>query len=673
MLTLALAACRSTPPETTGEDARGRDWHLAVEGNRELTLGEVLEAAKPEVEALIRGGFRKPDLDDLAYEVERAYRERGYAFATVAYEHDTASARAVLAIDEGPRVEVAGVEIDGNEAVSDADLRVLLPERRHGLLGLGGRLFVPSDVHAFPGAIEDAYVERGFPDSAAEDATVEFSEDRRMATIRVAVVEGAHHVVGGLVSADLPFIERDAVSSAMAEFVDAPWVPRRGVEIRGALLELYAERGYPDAKVETSETMSEGPEGVVAWYTPRARPGPKVLVRSVRVEGCEDVNPDFVRSRIVFRDGDVYDSRRARLSFRRLFGTGLFRSADVKLEGTGEERDLVVRVAEGSSLEYFFELGFGSYDLLRAKTGVRDRNLFDSGLIGRAELVASIRGAQVTLGVTDPWFLRSDWTLDVPVKVLRREEPSFTIEEAGIEPRLSRAFTESFTAGWAYRFDLSRLETLEADDPQSELDEEENLRVGATGPFANLDDRDNLFAPAAGGITRAAVELGAPSLGGEISFAHASLSTARFVEIFDGTVLAARAETEWIEPLWGTDSIPIQERLFNGGENSVRSFKEDELGPKDDDGDPLGGEVRNLLSIELRQRIEGELSFALFWDAGNVAAKTSQPFVGFRHAVGTGLRYMLPIGPLRLDVGFNPSPADGEDEYVIQVAVGMPY
>lgn len=134
-----------------------------------------------------------------------------------------------------------------------------------------------------------------------------------------------------------------------------------------------------------------------------------------------------------------------------------------------------------------------------------------------------------------------------------------------------------------------------------------------------------------------------------------------------------KAAHEWIAPFNDTARIPIQERLFNGGENSVRSFKQSKLGPRDSGGKPAGGEVRTTLSLELRQRVLGHLSAAAFGDYGNVALAAARPLEGFRAAVGGGLRYNLPIGPLRLDVGVNPRPRKEEDAYVIHFAVGMPF
>ncbi len=671
---LALAAavaagCRSAPKAPASESG---GFRLVVLGNQALSLGEILSAAEAEVAALEENGWRKSDLDDLAFEVERAYRERGFDAAVVDYEHDAAGERAVLRIVEGPRVFLEDVVFSGNEAIPSDDLESALGERRAGFLGLSGRIFVRNDVESWPAAIEDLYVERGYPQAEVAPPVIEISGDGTSAAVRLEITEGRKWVVAGLLIDDLPGLDAAKLREAVRPFDGVPWVARRAVEIRGAVLEVYAQSGYPDAEVKTSEAVSDLVDGIAeVRYAVSAVPGPQVRIGEVRLSGCEDVDLDFARSRVRLEPGDVYDARLVRESFRRLFGTGLFRSVDLRLKGEGEVRDLEVTVREGSSLEFFFEVGFGSYDLLRAKTGVRDRNLFDSSLIGRAELVGSIRGAQLTLGVTDPWFLRTEFSADLPIRFLRREEPAFTIQEVGVEPRLSYPLSDQLTAGWTYRFDLSRIERIEADD--EDLDEERRLRVGASGPFFILDDRDNLFAPRSGGITRGSLEFGDEVLGGEISFLRSAVSTARFLEIGDGTVLASALRSEWIRPVLGTRSIPIQERLFNGGENSVRSFREGELGPEDGDGDPIGGEVSNFLSAEFRQRILGEFSLALFYDTGNVAEKTSRPFVGFRHAVGAGLRYLLPIGPLRIDVGVNPDPRDGEDDYVIQVAVGMPY
>jgi outer membrane translocation and assembly module TamA len=129
-----------------------------------------------------------------------------------------------------------------------------------------------------------------------------------------------------------------------------------------------------------------------------------------------------------------------------------------------------------------------------------------------------------------------------------------------------------------------------------------------------------------------------------------------------------------IEPLNDSRVVPLQERFFNGGENTVRSFGEDELGPRPG-GKPVGGEAYSVLTTELRQRLFGHFDGAAFMDAGNLAGRAEDAFDfrDLRYAVGFGVRYLLPIGPLRLDFAWNPHPRATEDDFRIHFSVGMSF
>lgn len=131
--------------------------------------------------------------------------------------------------------------------------------------------------------------------------------------------------------------------------------------------------------------------------------------------------------------------------------------------------------------------------------------------------------------------------------------------------RLTRPILEHLIGGAAYRFSLSRVDDLEVDDP---AEEDPDLRLGALGPFLELDTRDDLFIPSRGVRARVFGEVGGPYLGGEIHFLHGGVSASHYVQLGKRTVLAGTAATEWIVPIAATDLIPIQERLLSGGENS---------------------------------------------------------------------------------------------------------
>ncbi|NOT28915.1 MAG: BamA/TamA family outer membrane protein, partial [Planctomycetes bacterium] len=165
------------------------------------------------------------------------------------------------------------------------------------------------------------------------------------------------------------------------------------------------------------------------------------------------------------------------------------------------------------------------------------------------------------------------------------------------------------------------------------------------------------------------------TLGSDTEFVRAQLEFTRLVRLGDEDVLAASVRTGVIAPFGSTDELPLPERFFNGGENSVRSFQEDELLPAGALGDPLGGEAATTLNLEWRRLLTGNLAGALFIDVGNVALEVQDylAFDGLRTGLGVGLRYLLPIGPVRVDLGVNPDPKDDEDELVLHFSVGLPF
>ena len=160
--------------------------------------------------------------------------------------------------------------------------------------------------------------------------------------------------------------------------------------------------------------------------------------------------------------------------------------------------------------------------------------------------------------------------------------------------------------------------------------------------------------------------------GSEIDFLRGAGSIGLFRELREGTVLASRFAMGAIAPIHDSTEIPLQERYYLGGESSVRSFNESELGPKDAAKEPLGGEAFTLISAELRQSLPRNFELALFGDMGNLQSSYADIFSGedYRYAIGVGLRYELPVGSLRFDVGWNPNPLPDEDTYAAHFSIG---
>jgi outer membrane protein assembly factor BamA len=140
-------------------------------------------------------------------------------------------------------------------------------------------------------------------------------------------------------------------------------------------------------------------------------------------------------------------------------------------------------------------------------------------------------------------------------------------------------------------------------------------------------------------------------------------------------MLALGARGGLISPI--ADQIPIDVRFFNGGGTTVRSFAERRLGPEDKSGNPIGGELFSVFNIEYMFPLAGGLQGAAFVDAGSlfhdVRLESSYPGGDMRYALGLGLRYRLPIGPLRLDYGVNPNPQRNESFGAFHFSFGFAF
>ncbi len=207
-----------------------------------------------------------------------------------------------------------------------------------------------------------------------------------------------------------------------------------------------------------------------------------------------------------------------------------------------------------------------------------------------------------------------------------------------------------------------------------EGEEETALTTGRVGLGADYDSRDSLLLPSQGTSFGVSTFLAAGVLGSEIDFAGLEGQASTYYQVFSGLVLSFNGQYRTRAILDDRQTLPIQERLFLGGEFSVRSFGQDELGPVTPGGVPIGGLTTLQATTELRVRVVGSLHAALFYDIGMVSPESWSVFGEYGQAIGAGLRYYLPVGPIRLDVAYNPGPLYAADSRIaVHFAIGFSF
>lgn len=643
-------------------------------------LADLEEVAAPYVRKFKSAG-RAVYIDDAAYELKLLLAERGYASAEVSYEVDGPSAR--LLVSAGARSTLGPVEVSSDPScpLSEEDLARYVSGPRTGLFGRGDVLYVQRRVERSPRRVVVDLVALGHLDATASVDDPGPREEGGPVTVRLNVTAGPRYrlepaEILGEEHLELEVLE--AIREAQRDITpmraeeDLPYEPRIPGRLRSSVLDALASHGYLDAEVRVEADVDA--ESHLVQMEVSVEPGPHVTIQEVRFESDGRTKKSFLRSRLRLRAGDEFSTRDVRASIRALYRTGLFSEVRSRVEGEGDERTLVVQLVEQESLEVYFEPGFGSYELFRGTVGARDRNLFRSGIDGSAEVMVAVRALRASVRLSDPWFLNEQVIGDIQVDFERRQEPSFLRENRGIGAYVTKEWSGVMATTFGYQFGRSEAKDVKVVDDDV-ADAQNIVNVAGLTLSQRFDDRDALFAPTRGLFMNASVELAAEGLGSELEFFRGKLSSSWFRRLNPSTVLGLNLRAGLIAPAYDEESIPIQERFFAGGGNSVRSFQESELGPKDINGEPLGGEVFSTASVELRYEMIGALQSAAFVDAGFVEREAADFFDvdDVRLGIGAGLRYLLPIGPLRLDGAVNPDPRPGEDDWVIHFSIGMPF
>ncbi len=680
-----------TAAETNPAVGKPKPYKIVFRGNQALNDTALKKAAADELTAFKKQGQRRSDVDDAAYQMELAYRKAGHAFAAVDYQIEQVAEELVVtfSVNEGPPVILQKIDLAGNATIATQTLLPFFEEDKLGLFGQGKLLFIKSNIESALSQIRNFYISQGYRDAVVGDAQFSFSDDRTQATVTVSIEEGTRYIVHDILfRGDLIPDAEDNLKKSRQEFIGKPYFARRRLILRSRLLEIYGNLGYPKTLVDVNEQQGTEP-GMVVLAADISK-GPRVVISEILIRGNDKTNKKFIRNRLRLKPGDQYSLKDRQRSFTELYKTGLFSKVDVLLEKQeGTDRwPLVVEVVEAPGKELFFEPGWGSYELLRLKAGFQEKNLFGTGRIFGLEATGSFKAQSLVARLSDPWFLNTKIKADLSSFYSRREEPSFTRRDTGGSLLFTRTLTERVKATGGYGF---RMTDVSGIDSKASKDTTTNYDYASLKAQATYDSRSDLFFPLRGQRSFISAEYADSFLGSDIKLMRLTGGIRYFIPLTQSTILGMRYRTGLIIP--GNDDfddLPLAERFFNGGENTVRSFKQSDLGPQDK-GDPVGGLATNVINIELRQRLIGNLTGSLFLDLGNVSPDRrlekydrksdimsdtfSQYFENFRPGVGFGLQYQLPVGPARLDFAFNPDRDSDRDEdfFVFHFSVGMAF
>ena len=673
---------------------------IEFRGEQAFKEKELRTALKEEITTIENFGLSPARADDLAFFLEVFYRKHGYAKVNVHYVLESAD-RVRLEITEGPRFMLRTVVFDGNaREPADKLFEYMVGPTRERYSRLEKRLpFVAADMEEGVRLVQRFYIAEGFLDVVVDPPRYKFQEEGNEVDVVIPIHEGRQYFFGSISFSGRTIYGAEALRGQIVDLIQRPYTDARVEDIPRRLEAYYKTRGYYDVKV----TATGAPEEAVNGRVPVeivVSAGPVYYFDGVTVSGLQRLHPSFVTKRFTRLRGKTYSPDVLDERFRTLMKTGQFNLLQIKPVPVDEHLlRLDISAEEAKSKEFGFWVGFDTYEGALAGVQVGDRDLFGYGRPVTASIEVSQRSYKGEILYQDPFFFDTDFVFSARAYALTFNYDGYTKFELGGRFELSRKITKYDEA--ALIFSVRHVKITDSQIGPDFLLGPSGYLVNSIGLTNTLDLRESPYVNPRGFLIGNTLDLASSALGSDIEYVRGTMRVGYYLPFgpkpltpgvvedqptgtpfqrwFRQSSIAFGARVGILHSLTTSGAeeataIPIDERFFNGGATTVRSFGERDLGPHDNHGHPVGGEFYTVFNVEYTFPIFGELQGAIFTDAGNLLPTSEDIGLNdMRYAIGAGLRYKLPVGPVRLDYGVNPDPRPDEDFGAFHFSFGFAF
>lgn len=615
-----------------------------------------------------------------AKKISDKYVEKGFFLAEVTWElkpvKDVPEIDVVFVIRENAKVMVKEINFQGANKVSPEDLKQNMATKEGGWLSFftGEGTYREEMFQRDLSVIQAAYYDRGFINVKVDKPIVSLSPDKRYIFISIKIEEGDTYAIGKIdFSGDLLVTKEDLhrrMTSIEGETFNRSLLAR---DIQ-AITDVYYDQGYAYANITPVTAVNAEKRTIDLTFD--VQKGQQVTIERIDVVGNTKTRDQVIRRQMRVYEGELFSGTGMRRSKERVTQLGYFETVEVSQKPGVDNTHVIVQVEvkEKSTGTFQVGLGFSNVENFIFTAQIAQNNFLGWGQAVSASAQLSGLRNFIQISFYDQYFLDTQIIFAADFYRTQADYFGFIRQATGGSVTLGYNVLEDVMVNLAYTLEFINVEP--GRDYDTEIPGAYDFGPGRTSAVrlsAQWDRRDNRLFPSRGHLLYGSVDFAPSFFGGTFNYARYTAYGRYYYPLPLGIVAKANLQVGYIQALPSERPVlPISERYFLGGINTIRGYALRTVSPTEKRGTstrpdalsqdyPVGGDKQLIFNLEVEFPIFEKVGIrgVVFFDAGNAFAIDSKFFedktyslpLGLLYSLGFGFRWFSPIGPLRFEWG----------------------
>lgn len=646
---------------------------VSIHGAKHVDEDDIRSAISTKKFTILREKLIKED----EQKIKELYREKGFFKAEVtSHIKEVGKNRVAVSFDikENKKLYVHKITFTGNKHFSDSKLRKLMQTSERNIFlawfthsGVLKKDLLDVDLDR----LAVFYHDHGF--IHAKIGTPRISYDKKGIVINIPVIEGPRYRIGKVtIEGDL--IDKPENLLMLTRLPTKTYLNREELQKDiERLTDFYQDHGY--ANVEVNPHILENKKEPIADVVYDISKGPRVYIQRINISGNTKTRDKVIRRELAISEGDMYRTSLLKRSSYNLKRLDYFDKVELETsKGTTDNlMQLNVKVKEKPTGALSFGAGYSSEESIFAVAQIYQRNFLGKGQKLAVQAQLGKETQRYSVSFTEPWLMDTHLSLGLDAFNLEYDYDDYTKDSVGGNLRLSYPFGDWSRFYFTYSYEDAEITDVSSNAALIIKDQEGRHTKSSITLAAERDTRDHPFLATQGSDNRISVEYAGEELGGDSDFVKIIANSGWYIPLFWKTVGFVHLKGGYISG--SRDDIPLYERFYLGGINSIRGFEYGDVGPKDPEtGDSIGGNKFGQVNLEFLFPLLEKMGVrgVIFFDAGNAFDNDEDFDISkFRTSAGGGIRWHSPMGPLRLEWGYNLDKRDDEDQSKWEFSMGL--